>query len=365
MRRAGLETILMNYYRQIDRTKIQFDFLTHRPYQGDYDEEIRSLGGKVYYAPRLYPQNYPAYFQFMKDFFKQHPEYQMMHSHIDAMSYLPLLAGKRAGVPVRIAHSHNTAIDRDFKYVLKRYFQYKLPSVTTQFMACGVEAGNFLFPGKNVFVLPNAIDAQQFRFKRDVRERVRQQLGFRDEFVVGHVGRFSPQKNHTFLIRIFAEVARRDSQAVLLLIGTGEGQTGIRQMVQQYHLDGRVRFLGNRSDVYELYQAMDVFVLPSLYEGIPVVGIEAQFANLPCIFSDQTPEEVKFSRKSQFVPLKVTEDDWAEMILKARDDDRYADALDVKNSWYDIRNACNILEDYYLSLADEKPSEQIGKESTA
>ena len=122
MHRAGLETMLMNYYRHIDREQIQFDFLTHRPERGDYDDEIEQLGGRVYYAPRLYPQNYPAYFAYMKQFFAEHPEYRIVHSHIDAMSYLPLLAAKKAGVPIRIAHSHNTSIDRDFKYILKQYF---------------------------------------------------------------------------------------------------------------------------------------------------------------------------------------------------------------------------------------------------
>ena len=123
MHRAGLETMLMNYYRNIDTNKDQFDFLTHRPDKSDYDDEILSLGGKVYYAPRLYPQNYPAYFKYMKKFFAEHPEYQIVHSHIDSMSYLPLLAAKKAGVPIRIAHSHNTSIDKDFKYILKQYFR--------------------------------------------------------------------------------------------------------------------------------------------------------------------------------------------------------------------------------------------------
>ena len=119
MHRAGLETMLMNYYRNIDRDKIQFDFLTHRPNRSDYDDEIESLGGKMYYAPRLYPQNYPEYFKWMKRFFAEHPEYKVVHSHIDAMSYLPLKAAKAANIPVRIAHSHNTSIDKDFKYLLK------------------------------------------------------------------------------------------------------------------------------------------------------------------------------------------------------------------------------------------------------
>ena len=162
MHRAGLETMLMNYYRNIDREKIQFDFLTHRPQRSDYDDEIESLGGKIYYAPRLYPQNYPKYFKWMKQFFSEHPEYKIIHSHIDAMSYLPLKAAKKANIPIRIAHSHNTAIDRDFKYLLKTYFRFKLPKVANYYCACGKEAGEFLFPGKEYMYVPNAIEIDRF-----------------------------------------------------------------------------------------------------------------------------------------------------------------------------------------------------------
>ena len=175
MHRAGLETMLMNYYRNIDRTKIQFDFLTHRPYRSDYDDEIEKMGGKVYYAPRLYPQNYPNYFKWMKNFFKEHPEYKIVHSHIDTMSYLPLLAAKKAGVPIRIAHSHNTSLDRDFKYLLKQYFRLRINSVCTHRLACGKEAGTFLFGNRDFKVIPNAIDAEKFYFNKDLRDEKRKE----------------------------------------------------------------------------------------------------------------------------------------------------------------------------------------------
>lgn len=162
MHRAGLETMLMNYYRNIDRTKIQFDFLTHRPYKSDYDDEILSLGGRMYYAPRLYPQNYIQYFRWMDKFFEEHLEYQIMHSHIDSMSYLPLLAAKRANVPVRIAHSHNTSIDRDLKYPLKQLFRTRITKVANEYCACGEEAGKFLFGNRDFKVIPNAIETERF-----------------------------------------------------------------------------------------------------------------------------------------------------------------------------------------------------------
>lgn len=350
MHRAGLETMLMNYYRHIDRTKIQFDFLTHRPERSDYDDEIESLGGRVYYAPRLYPQNYPAYFKWMKQFFSEHPDYKVMHSHIDSMSYLPLLAGKKAGVPIRIAHSHNTAIDNDFKYPLKQYFRFRITSAANKYLACGDEAGKFLFNNKEFNIIPNAVDAKKFYFNEDIRQSKRKELGFTDEYVVGHVGRISYQKNHKFLIEIFNILRKKEPKAVLLLVGVGEKESEVRKQIKNLKLEDKVYFLGNRSDVYEIYQAMDVFVLPSFFEGIPVVGVEAQFADLPCIFSDKTPKEVKFNTKSQFLSLTKPAEYWANIILDAKKCERSCGNEDILNSNYDIKNAYMILENYYTTF---------------
>ncbi len=353
MHRAGLETMLMNYYRNIDRTKIQFDFLTHRPNKSDYDDEIISMGGRVYYAPRLYPQNYMKYFKWMKQFFEEHPEYKIMHSHIDSMSYLPLLAAKKAGIPVRIAHSHNTSIDRDFKYPLKQYFRFKIKSVANTYFACGKEAGEFLFGNEEFTVIPNAVEAEKFYFNEVVRELKRKELDYTDEFVVGHIGRISYQKNHKFLIKIFNELQKNEPRARLMLVGVGEKELEVREQVRNLGIDEKVRFLGNRSDVSELYQAMDVFVLPSLFEGIPVVGVEAQFADLPCFFSDKISNEVKFNNISQFISLQISSEKWAEKILQAKDGKRSLNRSNIVNGHYDIKKACSILEDYYLRIVEK------------
>lgn len=350
MHRAGLETMLMNYYRNIDRTKIQFDFLTHRPYRSDYDDEIEKMGGKVYYAPRLYPQNYPNYFKWMKIFFKEHPEYKIVHSHIDTMSYLPLLAAKKAGVPIRIAHSHNTSLDRDFKYLLKQYFRLKINSVCTHRLACGEEAGKFLFGNRSFKVIPNAIDAEKFYFNEELRNKKREELGIKNEFVVGHVGRLSYQKNHKFLIEIFKELLKTEPESLLLLVGVGEKEQEIRNQVENLGIDDKVRFLGNRSDVNELYQAMDVFVMPSFFEGIPVVGVEAQFADLPCIFSDKVPKEVKFNKKTTFISLNSSIEDWVALIGEKKQMVRNSNNTDLHNSQYEIKKAYSILEKMYISL---------------
>lgn len=352
MHRAGLETMLMNYYRHIDREKIQFDFLTHRPEKDDYDDEIESMGGVVYHAPRLYPQNYPAYFKFMKQFFVEHSEYKIIHSHIDTMSFLPLLAGKKAGISVRIAHSHNTSIDKDFKRLLKNYFRSKITTVANYYCACGEEAGQFLFQGKEFDIIPNAVEAELFSFNEENRKRKRKELQLADQLVIGHIGRISYQKNHKFLIEIFHEILKMKKDAILLLIGIGEKELEIIQQVHKLGIENNVRFLGSRSDVDMLYQAMDVFVLPSLFEGIPVVGVEAQFANLSCFFSNKVPKEVDFSGKCKFVDLKDNAKTWAETIVndyqesKPRSDNNAC----IKNSYYDIEVAYKELENYYCNF---------------
>ncbi|ELA59275.1 TPA: glycosyltransferase family 1 protein [Enterococcus faecium] len=352
MHRAGLETMLMNYYRHIDRSEIQFDFLTHRPYRSDYDDEIEAMGGKIYYAPRLYPQNYPAYFKYMKDFFQEHPEYKVIHSHIDSMSYLPLLAAKKAGVPIRIAHSHNTSIDRDFKYLLKQYYRFKINSVANYRLACGEMAGKYLFGKKEFRFIPNAIDSKRFVYDKAIRDIKRDELLLDGKFVIGHVGRLSYQKNHKLLVNIFKEVIKKCEDSVLVLVGTGEKEAEIKKQIKELGLEEKVILLGNRTDVNELYQAMDVFVMPSYFEGVPVVGIEAQFANLPCIFSNKVPSEVKFSKLVDFVNLDAPLCDWVDGILKYSKHYEVRGDLseDLTNSIYEITNSVEKLSNLYRSL---------------
>lgn len=352
MHRAGLETMLMNYYRNINRDEIQFDFLTHRPERSDYDDEIESLGGKMYYAPRLYPQNYIAYFRYMKQFFRDHPEYKIVHSHIGSMSFLPLLAAKKANVPVRIAHSHNTSVEKNFKYALKQVFRLGIPYVANQYYACGEEAGRFLFGKRKFIFIPNSIDSSNFIYNEQIRKMKRKELGITDEYVVGHVGRFSYQKNHKMLINIFKKVLEKDQNSFLLLIGVGEKEQEIRNQVKNAGIEEKVKFLGNRSDVNELYQAMDVFVMPSYFEGLPVVGIEAQFAGLPCVFSDKVPMEVKLTDAIDFVSLKETSEKWAQAVCKYSVHDRNKVALSPSSSAFEIKNSAQLIADKYIKLMD-------------
>lgn len=348
MHRAGLETMLMNYYRHIDRSKIQFDFLTHRPERADYDDEIERLGGRVYYAPRLYPQNFAAYFSFMADFFQEHPEYQIVHSHIDAMSFLPLLAAKRAGVPVRIAHSHSTSIDCDLKYPLKLLFRRLLPKAANEYFACGEAAGEFLFSGRRFQVIPNAVDAEKFHFDLQMRAEVRKALALDDCLVLGHVGRFCYPKNHEFLLKIFQAVLKVRSDARLILIGTGENENAVRVQAESMGIAGKTLFMGNQADVSRFYQAMDVFVMPSRFEGVPLTGVEAQFVQLPCVFSDRVPREVAFTECCSFLPLENSVQEWAADILRAAEKPRGGQTeIDTR---FDICGASQMLADKYRQL---------------
>lgn len=349
MDRAGLETMLMNYYRRIDRNKVQFDFLTHRTDPGQYDEEIREMGGRIFRAPRLYPQNYSAYFRWMAAFFQEHPEYRIVHSHIDAMSYLPLLSAKRAGIPVRIAHSHSTGIDRDFKYPLKLLFRQRLKTVTTVELACGQAAGHFLFCGRPFEIVPNAIETESFRFDPMVRRAKREEIGLQEKtFVVGHVGRFCYTKNQPFLLHAFAYLHQNVPNSVLLLVGEGKLQQQAQELSKRLELKESVRFLGMRTDVPALMQAMDAFVMPSRFEGVPMVGLEAQAADLPVLFSTKVPQDVCVSEKCTFLELRKGAQIWADALEKAAHFPAARNSRDM--GCHDIEQAAPLLQSRYEVL---------------
>lgn len=345
MDRAGIENMLMNYYRSIDRSVVQFDFLTHRPNIGAYDEEIRSLGGRIYHAPRLYPHNYKEYFRYMNDFFLNHKEYKIIHSHIDAMSYLPLLAAKMNNIPIRIAHSHSTSIEYDYKWLLKEIFKGLIPAVATSYAACSYDAGKFLFSHrKNIKIVYNAIDINRFGFDKKVRDDKRVELNLNDRFVIGHVGRFTKVKNHRFIINVFEEIVKMRENAFLLLVGDGELRNEISLLVHQRKLEDKVLILSNRDDVSELYQAMDVFVLPSKYEGLGMVAVEAQISGLKVLVSSNIPSEVAISDDLEF--CKLNKKVWVDRIL----DLEYCDRTTRYSRQYDIEEASKQLMDYYIGM---------------
>lgn len=354
MDRAGLETMIMNHYRAIDREKVQFDFLEHRPQRGAYDGEIEALGGCVYRAPRLYPQNALAYRRFMHGFFAEH-EYPVVHSHIDAMSTFPLAAARRAGVPVRIAHSHNDSVDRDLKYPVKEWARKRLPGIATHYWACSEAAGAFLFGRGNlsrIRIVKNAIDLEGFRFDESRRDEARAELGLRGgQIAVGHIGRFSAVKNHSFLVDLLANLRDEGVDAVLVLIGDGELRGEIERKTQDLGLSGSVRFLGLRDDVNRLLQAFDVMAFPSLHEGIPLTLIEAQASGLPVVASDAVSGEALVLPDTVRLSLDAPMSEWTGEVVRLASSGRFQHAIEqLAEAGYEIRSSVEALQSAYLSL---------------
>lgn len=346
MGRGGLETMLMNYFRNIDRSKVQFDFLVHRDFEADYDKEILSLGGRIYHLPQLNPFS-RKYHKALDSFFAEHP-YQIVHSHLDCMSAYPLSHAKKAGVPVRIAHAHNKSQDKNIKYPLKILSKSLIPKYATHLFACGEEAGQWMFSGRQFQILYNAIDSSRYIYSEQIRREVREELKLGNKLVIGHVGRFSPQKNHGFIIRLFYELQKRKPDSILILTGDGKNRQQIEKMVQELDLGRKVIFTGIRSDVNRLMQAMDVFLFPSLYEGLGIVAIEAQAAGLPCVVSKKVPEDAKITKLVSSLSLKAPLSEWIDTILNAGHTERRDQTEQVKRAGYDIVENAKRLQDFYM-----------------
>lgn len=347
MDRGGLETMLMNYYRHMDREKIQFDFLEHRRDRAAYDDEIESLGGRIFRLPRLNPLS-SDYFHALNAFFAAHPEYRIVHSHLDCMSAYPLCAAKNAKVPVRIAHAHSTSQDRNWKLVFKLISKKLISLYTTDLFACSADAGEWMFGTKDVHILPNAIDIERYAFNLLIRNQTKKALGLDDAFVIGHVGRFSAVKNHSFLTDVFAQIKRQEPNSKLLLVGAGSEMQAVQQKVKALGLGADVIFTGVRNDVANLMQAMDVFVFPSLYEGLGIVLIEAQAAGLPCVVSDTIPREAYLTDLVTAEKLSSSVEKWAEKILKKRDFPRTDRRDEIAAHGFDITTEAVKLQEFYL-----------------
>lgn len=357
MNRGGLETMLMNYYRKIDRSKIQFDFLTHRQEHGSYDDEIERLGGKVYRVSSIRPGNYKRYFKELDKFFKEHSEYKIIHSHINENSGLVLKKAKEFNIPCRIAHSHLSDLKIDYKFPFRVYGRLNLRGSANEYFACSKKAGTWLFEnkvndGKTIEVLKNAVDSNIFKFNKEKRNLKLKELGINSDLIIGHVGRFNPQKNHNFVIDIFNEVHKRDKNSLLLLIGDGYLKSDIEKKVAKLNLTNSVKFMGNRSDIADLMQVMDIFLFPSLFEGLPVVLIEAQSAGLKCIVSDTITKETDISGNIKFLNLNASIDNWASSILSTNIQKKNIQEKIIK-SGYDSSTNAKWLSDYYLNKIHE------------
>ncbi|WP_271766970.1 glycosyltransferase family 1 protein [Aquimarina algiphila] len=364
MNRGGAESMIMNYYRNIDRDKIQFDFLVHRKEKAAFDDEIESLGGKIYRMDPINPFFPGEYYNRLRTFFKEHTEYAIVHSHLNTFSSFPLKIAREFKIPCRIAHAH-TAFEniklRNFipnkenltetvKKLIKFRLKKKVSTYATHRFSCGDKAGQWLFGENNDFyTMNNAIDTKKFIHNPETDKKYRKELNLEDKVIIGHVGRLNNAKNHSYLLRIFANIIEERPDCVLVLVGNGELQQAIEQEIDDLGIQDRVKMLGVRSDIPELLQMMDVFVFPSFYEGLPVTLIEAQAAGLKILASDTITQEVKLTDDIEFVSIQKPTSFWVNKIFNALSYEKQDNSDKISEAGYDIVSNTEKIQSFYLN----------------
>ena len=362
---GGAESRVMDSYRHLDRSRIQFDFCVHSQEEGFFDKEIESLGGHIYRVPRFQVVNWLAYRKAWKDFFRTHstqghPDYVAVHGHMTSTASIYLPIAKAAGVPLTIAHARSAGVDPGLKGAMTRFLRKNLGKKADVCLTCSRLAGEAVFGEKmvaagRVTTVPNAIDAREFAFSEKKRNQKRAELGIgAQEFVIGHVGRFGHMKNHAFLLDVFAEIHRKMPDSRLLLVGEGGLMDSVREKAASLGLSDRVIFTGNQAQVADFYMAMDFFVFPSIFEGLPGSVIEAQAAGLRCLVSDSVTDEVLITPLAQARSLSEGAAVWAQAVLERRDYERKQMAQAIKDAGFDVSDQVKFLEKLYLQEKCEK-----------
>lgn len=359
LNRNGLESRIMDIYRNIDRSKVQFDFMIHRNDLGDFGEEIKALGGKIYVMPSISPRNFILYNKKLNVFFEEHTEYKIVHAHLNSLCTWVLRAAYKHNVPVRIAHSRNASMEKNLRGAAKWISKQFVNKYATVRFGCSQMAGDWLFGkkysrGETFRVIPNAFQVDKFIWNPEIRTEKRNELKVKDKTVFIDIARLSEQKNHIYLLKVFEEIKKLIPNAALLLAGAGECEEKIRQYIDSHGLNDDVQMLGPRSDAAELYQAADMFLFPSKYEGFGTVVIEAQMTNLPVIASDTIPHETKLCDCVEFMPITFEPSKWAEkaneMLLK----NKRGDNLKIlQDAGFDIRKQYVWMQNFYLDKVKE------------
>ncbi len=366
MLKGGIQSLVIEIVRNINKEKVHIDFLLlDDGNEYDLENTLKDLGCEVYKLNGIWvntPLDFVKYIKALDNFFKEHNDYDVIHMHSSSKNYMVLKKAKKYGIPVRIAHSHN--IDFQTKNPIKKFlgniFKSFLKKYATDYFACSKIAGEWLFGEKIVnsekfYVIHNAIDYDKFKFNEEKRNKIRKELDVKDdELVIGHVGRFTNQKNHDFLIDIFYEMYKINQNIRLLLIGKGENEELIKIKVKKLNLENLVMFLGFKKDVYNYYQAMDVFLLPSKYEGLPVTLVEAQANGLPIFTSKKVvSDEVKLCDNLYFIELDKKPEEWAKEIL-SKDLTRINTYQNFKDNRYFINDTVDFLEEFYEKNTQRK-----------
>ena len=361
---GGAESRIMDLYRNIDRKKVQFHFVQHTTDRCAFEEEVERLGGKVYRVPRFNVKNYITYKKAWKDLFASHPEIKAVQGHMTSTAAIYLPIAKKAGVEITIAHARSAGVDPGLKGHLTRFLRRDLYRKCDYRFTCSGMAAESVFGdqkqiSRKAIFIPNAIDVDKFKYDEETREQIRYELGIQDKFVIGHVGRFSHMKNHKYMLQILEqclkiEKEKRLSETVLMFLGDGELKEEIMEQAVAMGISSRVLFMGNRRDVYRYYQAMDFFLLPSYYEGLPGTAVEAQASGLPGIMSDTVTDEAVVTGLLQMRSIREDASCWAEEIMKhnqtkADNNQRASYAEEVKQASFDVKEQAKRMQEFYVT----------------
>lgn len=352
---GGAESRIMDLYRHIDRSRVQFDFLVHTGAEGHFDKEINKLGGRIFRVPRFRIYNIFAYKKALREFFKEHHEFRAVQGHITSSASVYLPVAKKAGIPITIAHARSAGVDKGIKGKLTRWMRRNLSKKTDYMFTCSRLAGISVFgekavtEGKTVFI-PNAIDCKAFDYNPGRREEIRKDLGITDKYVIGHVGRFHYAKNHEYLLRVFAKLCENGEDGreyALILLGEGSGMENAKSLAEELGIENKVYFLGNHSNVYDYYQAMDYFVYPSRFEGLPGTVVEAQSAGLRCVMSDSICEEVVVTDLVHTMSIEAEPAKWADYIRSTADYERKGHVPEMQKAGFDVNAQAEVMMKFY------------------
>jgi len=346
---GGIKSVIMNYYRAIDKKRYQFDVFVYDDSPDKDYSEIEALGGHVYLVSNI--KRPYEFIKDLRDLFKKN-SYKIVHGYLNTLNVFVMLAAKLAGVPVRIAENLSTAHAGEKKTIIKNALKPWARCFSTNIAANSKFAAEWLYgdEARDALIIRNALDLDKYKFNNESRSTMRAKYNIENKYVIGHIGRFSYQKNHDFLIDIFNEINKKIDDAVLMLIGYGELFDDIKSKVIKLGLVNKVIFVGKTEALSDYYNAMDCFVLPSFYEGLPVVGIEAQAFGLPCVLSSEVTEETKILNTCKFVSLKLSASEWADEVIHQRDEERLTNNMALKAAGYDLKTEAESLMCYYDDL---------------
>lgn len=352
---GGVESVIMNYYRNIDKSKIQFDFLCNSEIVA-YEDEILKMGGKIYRVTAR-SKNYKKFKSELNDFFKQHAqEYSTIWVNLCSLANIDYLVyAKKYGIKYRIIHSHNSQnMDSKIRGIIHKINRLRINRFATDFWSCSDEAANWFYSKKIInsdkyLLINNAIDTNKFKYNPAIREKIRKELCFNNSFIVGNVGRFHFQKNHKFMIEIFRNLLELRPDSKLVLLGKGSKEEEIRNLVKELKIEDKVVFLGERNDIQDIIQGMDVFLFPSLFEGLPLALVEAQANGLPILASkDVISSKVKMSKNLEFVSLDESAKFWANKLNNVNLKNMSKENIEIiKQKGFDINTQVKLLENFF------------------